>query len=112
MKTVATRLRVHERSVTRWRKSWHEGGTQALLSKGPVSKEKLSAQQWERLETGLRRGPPAWGIRREPVLDPGTGQDADRPAVPHRLHHRGSGQAAASPRLVGPGPGAAGLGAG
>ncbi|MEV0228130.1 winged helix-turn-helix domain-containing protein [Nonomuraea sp. NPDC050786] len=61
IKTVAARLRVHERSVTRWRKSWREGGTHALLSKGPVSKEKLSAQQWERLESELRRGPLAWG---------------------------------------------------
>ncbi|MFG1708128.1 helix-turn-helix domain-containing protein [Nonomuraea sp. M3C6] len=25
-KTVAARLRVHERSVTRWRKAWREGG--------------------------------------------------------------------------------------
>ncbi|MEV4582286.1 SDR family oxidoreductase [Nonomuraea jabiensis] len=43
--------------MTRWR----EGGTQALLSKGPVSKEKLSAKQWQRLETELLRGPLAWG---------------------------------------------------
>ncbi|MFI7153552.1 hypothetical protein ACIBO2_52300 [Nonomuraea sp. NPDC050022] len=26
-----------------------------------MSKEKLSAKQWERLETELRRGPLAWG---------------------------------------------------
>jgi transposase len=60
-KTVAARLRVHERSVTRWRKAWLEGGAQALRSKGPVSREKLSAKQWERLEAELRRGPLAWG---------------------------------------------------
>ncbi|MEV4583403.1 winged helix-turn-helix domain-containing protein [Nonomuraea jabiensis] len=60
-KTVAARLRVHERSVTRWRKAWREGGTQALRSKGPVSKEKLSDRQWQRLEAELRRGPLAWG---------------------------------------------------
>ncbi|MEU6996694.1 winged helix-turn-helix domain-containing protein [Nonomuraea sp. NPDC046570] len=61
-KTIAARLRVHERSVTRWRKAWREGGAQALRSKVPVSKEKLSARQWEHLEAELRRGPLAWGF--------------------------------------------------
>ncbi|MFI6712755.1 winged helix-turn-helix domain-containing protein [Nonomuraea sp. NPDC050478] len=60
-RTVAARLRVHERSVTRWRKAWLEGGTEALRSKGPVSREKLSARQWARLDAELRRGPLAWG---------------------------------------------------
>ncbi|MGW0804051.1 winged helix-turn-helix domain-containing protein [Nonomuraea sp. NPDC002799] len=60
-RTVAARLRVHERSVTRWRKAWLEGGEQALRSKGPVSREKLSARQWARLDAELRRGPLAWG---------------------------------------------------
>ncbi|MGR6924384.1 winged helix-turn-helix domain-containing protein [[Actinomadura] parvosata] len=60
-RTVAARLRVHERSVTRWRKAWREGGTSALRSKGPVSREKLSARQWARLDAELRRGPLAWG---------------------------------------------------
>ncbi|MFB9622691.1 helix-turn-helix domain-containing protein [Nonomuraea helvata] len=46
IKTVAARLRVHEMSVTRWRRAWRGDGTQTLLSKGPVSKEKLSARQW------------------------------------------------------------------
>ncbi|WP_261808986.1 winged helix-turn-helix domain-containing protein [Nonomuraea sp. C10] len=60
-RTVAARLRVHERSVTRWRKAWREGGRPALLSKGPVSREKLSDRQWARLDAELRRGPLAWG---------------------------------------------------
>jgi transposase len=60
-KTIAVWLRVHERSVTRWRKAWREGGAAALLSKGPVSVEKLSAGQWERLDAALRAGPPTWG---------------------------------------------------
>ncbi|MFF0775891.1 helix-turn-helix domain-containing protein [Nonomuraea wenchangensis] len=60
-RTVAARLRVHERSVTRWRKAWREGGRPALLSKGPVSREKLTAAQWARLVAELRRGPLAWG---------------------------------------------------
>jgi transposase len=58
---VAARLRVHERSVTRWRKAWLEGGVSALRSKGPVSAEKLPAQQWQRQDAELRRGPLAWG---------------------------------------------------
>jgi transposase len=34
----------------------------ALRSKGPVSREKLSAQQWARLELELSRGPLAHGF--------------------------------------------------
>ncbi|MGW4963215.1 helix-turn-helix domain-containing protein [Nonomuraea sp. NPDC004186] len=43
-RAIAARLRVHEWSVTSWRKAWREGGTSALRSKGPVSREKLSAR--------------------------------------------------------------------
>ncbi|GAA2214146.1 hypothetical protein GCM10009850_096100 [Nonomuraea monospora] len=61
-RAIAARLRVHERSVTHWRKAWSEGGgAEALLSKGPVSREKLSAEQWQRLDVELKRGPLAWG---------------------------------------------------
>ncbi|GAA4952483.1 transposase [Nonomuraea thailandensis] len=60
-RAIAARLRVHERSVTRWRKARREGGTSALLSKGPVLVEKLSAGQWARLDAELKRGPLAWG---------------------------------------------------
>ncbi|WP_222708804.1 helix-turn-helix domain-containing protein [Nonomuraea sp. C10] len=47
-KTVPARLRVHERSVTRWRKAWWEGGTQALLSKSrwPEDTTRISAERW------------------------------------------------------------------
>jgi transposase len=38
------------------------GGTGALRSKGPVSREKLSPQQWARLELELRKGPLAHGF--------------------------------------------------
>ncbi|MFD0480504.1 helix-turn-helix domain-containing protein [Nonomuraea thailandensis] len=55
-RAIAARLRVHERSVTRWRKARREGGTSALLSKGPVLVEKLSAGQWARLDAELKRG--------------------------------------------------------
>jgi transposase len=59
---IAHDLRVTEGSVRRWRKAWRDGGTEALRSKGPVSREKLSPQQWARLELELRKGPLAHGF--------------------------------------------------
>src|SRR5439155_317229 len=58
---IAHDLRVTEGSVRRWYKAWRDGGDQALRSKGPVSREKLSPQQWARLEAELRKGPLAHG---------------------------------------------------
>jgi putative transposase len=43
-------------------RAWRDGGTEALRSKGPVSRERLSPQQWARLELELRRGPLAHGF--------------------------------------------------
>ncbi len=59
---IAQDLRVTPGSVRRWHKAWRDGGTAALLSKGPVSREKLSPQQWARLEQELREGPLAHGF--------------------------------------------------
>jgi transposase len=59
---IAHDLRVTEGSVRRWRKAWQAGGDEALRSKGPVSREKLSPQQWARLEADLRKGPLAHGF--------------------------------------------------
>jgi putative transposase len=59
---IAADLRVTERTVRRWRQAWQDGGTQALRSRGPVSREKLSPQQWTRLEQELREGPLAHGF--------------------------------------------------
>lgn len=59
---IARDLRVTEGSVRRWHRAWREGGTAALRSKGPVSREKLSPQQWARLEAELRKGPLAHGF--------------------------------------------------
>ena len=59
---IARDLRVTEGSVRRWRRAWRGGGTAALRSKGPVSRERLSPQQWARLEAELRRGPLAHGF--------------------------------------------------
>ena len=59
---IARDLRVTEGSVRRWHKAWRDGGAEALRSKGPVSRERLSAQQWARLEAELRKGPLAHGF--------------------------------------------------
>ena len=42
---IARDLRVAEGSVRRWHRAWRDGGDEALRSKGPVSREKLSPQQ-------------------------------------------------------------------
>jgi putative transposase len=59
---IARDLRVTEGSVRRWHRAWRDGGAQALRSKGPVSREKLSPQQWARLEAELCKGPLAHGF--------------------------------------------------
>jgi putative transposase len=59
---IARDLRVMPGSVRRWRRAWQDGGAAALRSKGPVSREKLSPQQWARLEQELRKGPLAHGF--------------------------------------------------
>jgi transposase len=48
--------------VRRWHRAWRDGGEQALRSKGPVSREKLSPRQWARLELELRKGPRGHGF--------------------------------------------------
>ncbi|MFF3116324.1 helix-turn-helix domain-containing protein [Kitasatospora sp. NPDC057904] len=59
---IARDLRVSERSVERWRRSWREGGREALRSSGPASVPKLSAAQFIELEEELGRGPTAHGF--------------------------------------------------
>ena len=59
---IAQDLRVTPGSVRRWRRAWQSGGTGALRSKGPVSRERLNPQQWVRLEAELRKGPLAHGF--------------------------------------------------
>ena len=59
---IARDLRVSEGSVRRWHKAWRDGGAEALRSRGPVSREKLSPQQRARLELELRKGPLAHGF--------------------------------------------------
>src|SRR5215470_9523424 len=60
---IARDLRVTPASVRRWRRAWRDGGLEALRSRGPVSREKLSAQQWARL-AGPGPGPPGDRARR------------------------------------------------
>ena len=48
--------------MRRWHRAWRDGGTEALRSKGPVSRERLSPQQWAWLEAELRKGPLAHGF--------------------------------------------------
>lgn len=59
---IAHDLRVTEGSVRRWHRAWRDGGTEALRSEGPVSRERLSPQQWAWLEAELRKGPLAHGF--------------------------------------------------
>jgi transposase len=59
---IAHDLRVMPGSVRRWRRAWQDGGAEALRSPVPVSREKLSPQQWARLEAELRKGPLAHGL--------------------------------------------------
>ena len=57
--------------VRRWHRAWRDGGTEALRSKGPVSREKLSPQQQSRLAAGLRKGPLARGFAHDSRWTPG-----------------------------------------
>jgi len=59
---IAHDLRVTPGSVRRWHRAWQDGGPGALRSKGPVSRERLSPQQWTRLEAELGKGPLAHGF--------------------------------------------------
>ena len=58
---MAAELRVRERSVQRWRRTWLTGGADALRSKGPASLCRLDEAQLDRLEAELGRGPLAHG---------------------------------------------------
>ncbi|MFJ8314229.1 MULTISPECIES: helix-turn-helix domain-containing protein [unclassified Streptomyces] len=58
---IAKDLRVSGRSVRRWRRTWREGGTEALTSKGPPRLPKLSDVQFAELEKQLELGVAAHG---------------------------------------------------
>ncbi|NBM17591.1 winged helix-turn-helix domain-containing protein [Streptomyces sp. GC420] len=62
---IAREFRVSVRRVEKWRRAWREGGVEALRSKGPASRERLSPQQWARVEAELKRGPLAHGFEED-----------------------------------------------
>jgi transposase len=58
---IAAAWRAGVRQVEKGRRTWREGGLDALRSAGPVSTERLSPAQWARLERELGHGPAAHG---------------------------------------------------
>ncbi|MCL7379765.1 helix-turn-helix domain-containing protein [Streptomyces sp. 35G-GA-8] len=58
---VAKELRVSVRSVQRWRRAWRETGEDAVRSRGPASRPKLSEALFAVLEEELAKGPVAHG---------------------------------------------------
>ncbi|MBR7830420.1 winged helix-turn-helix domain-containing protein [Actinospica sp. MGRD01-02] len=59
---IAKDLRVHMRSVQRWRKAWSEVGEGGLVSKGPASLPVLSDALFAKLEAELNKGPEVHGF--------------------------------------------------
>ena len=62
VREISRDLRVTEGPARRRHRAWRGGGIEALQSRGPVSRERLSPRQWARLEAELRKGPLAHGF--------------------------------------------------
>jgi type I restriction enzyme M protein len=61
---VARRLGVARQVAYRWKKSWEQGGTEALVSKGPAGpKAKLTMEQTQQVTEALLAGPAAHGYK-------------------------------------------------
>ena len=105
---IARDLRVTPGSVRRWRRAWAGGGTAALRSRGPVSREKLSGQQWARLEAELRKGPLAHGFAGDQRWTLGRIKTLIGKVFHVGYTAEGVWEADAPARLVLPGPGAPG----
>ncbi|MCX4993551.1 winged helix-turn-helix domain-containing protein [Streptomyces sp. NBC_00568] len=58
---IAKDLRVSVRSVERWRRSWREGGFQALKASGPAKRPKVDDRDFALLEPLLLAGAVAQG---------------------------------------------------
>src|SRR5258708_7132403 len=58
---IAHDLRVTPGSVRRWHRAWQDSGAEALRSSGPVSRGRLSPQQWAPPGVEVGEGPPAAG---------------------------------------------------
>ncbi|MEU9671853.1 helix-turn-helix domain-containing protein [Streptomyces bobili] len=58
---IAKELRVSVRSVQRWRRSWREGGRQALRPSGPARRPKVGDSDFAVLEPLVLEGAMARG---------------------------------------------------
>ncbi|MFE5301831.1 winged helix-turn-helix domain-containing protein [Streptomyces sp. NPDC056632] len=62
---IAKDLRGSVRSVERWRRTWREGGVEALRSKGPANSPTVTDAPFAVLEEELGKGPSAHGFEDE-----------------------------------------------
>jgi transposase len=61
---VARRLGVARQVAYRWKSAWEQGGSSALVSKGPAGpKSKLTAEQTQQVTQALLTGPAAYGYK-------------------------------------------------
>src|ERR1039458_1958902 len=61
---VARRLGVARQVAYRWKSAWEQGGSSALVSKGPAGpKSKLTAEQTQQVTQALLAGPAAYGYK-------------------------------------------------
>lgn len=87
---IARELQVTTKSVYQWRRAWAVGGPAALASRGPGGSTcRLSPVQLDTLRAALDAGPAVYGVGRGSAVDPGTGDHADRLAVPRSVHPAG-----------------------
>jgi transposase len=59
---IAADERIGLRQAEKWRSAWRHGGIQAVRSTGPHTRERLTDEQFARLETALAQGPLAHGF--------------------------------------------------
>jgi transposase len=102
---VAHQLGVARQNVSRWHARWHQGGLQALASRGPTGPDpRLSDQQLHDLDTTLRQGARAsgfntdhWTLARVTTVIEQTHR-GPLPSRPHLEAAAPYGLAAAAPR--------------
>lgn len=96
---IAAALRVSERSVERWRRQWREerprrGDLQGVTWQTPIVRRADG-------QAAARVGAWSAGTRLDrSAVDPGAGEDDDRPVVPRLVHGGGHVAVAATARLV------------
>ncbi|MFE4964357.1 winged helix-turn-helix domain-containing protein [Streptomyces sp. NPDC056660] len=90
-------LRVSVRSVQRWRRAWHDAGTEGLWSAGPVSRPKLSEALLPCLSRSSPKGPVAhdwpdqtWTLARiKTLIGRRFHKSMTLSAIAQMLHRRG-----------------------